>query len=957
MTVSAKAINSDLPFLETKLYLPKWSTDLVSRPRLINRIQPKRTLTLVSAPAGFGKTTLLAEWVAAVPTSHVAWVSLDQRDNNPAIFWTYLITALQKIQPSIGERSLPLLQSPPSPPIESVLMTLLNELAAIELTTIEPTAVEAKITLILDDYHVIETQAIHGGIGFLLGHLPPHIHLMIASRADPPFALARLRSRGELSELRVSDLRFTPDEAAAFLNQVMELEISAAEVSALEKRTEGWIAGLQLAALSLQGREDIPDFVAAFSGDDRYIVDYLMEEVLQRQPEHVRHFLLQTAILERLSSSLCHAVCDTVTDQTHGQDLLETLERGNLFIIPLDNKRKWYRYHHLFADVLLAHAQAEWPERMPSLHRRASEWYAQNDLFSDAIRHALAAQDFERAAELIEQIWPTMRKRQQEATVLGWITLLPDAIIRDRPILSVAHAIVLLTAGQLEAVEPRLQDAERGLAQLEQTVSEGSSVSQEKQQTRINEKQYRSLPASIANVRAFRAQALGDFTGTITYAQQALALLSADDENERGVTATFLGLAYWTSGDVNAAHQSFAEGLKIFQKLGSLQIIVAGTSVLAHMNMAQGHLEASAQACEQALQLSEQLTAQQSGPSLQGTADLHLTLSEIRYEQGELEAASQLLQQGESLREQGSVSGADYLWWVVKAQLKAAQGDLDTALDQLEEAARLYRRSPIPNVRPIEAFKVRLWVRQGRLAEALWWVKECGLSVTDQPSYLREYEHLTLARVLIAQYQQNGTEESIHQAIDLLTRLLAAAEASERTGSILKVLVVLALADEAQGNLSAARAYLKRALTLAEPERYIRPFAEAGTPMTRLLQEAVKHDITPTHKNKILTALKTWGQKPEDNSTPSLSVTERSRNVKGVAKPTRSVSAGNSEPLSPRELDVLRLLNTELSGPEIAHELIVALSTVRTHTKNIYSKLNVTNRRAAIKRAAELDLI
>ncbi|MEM9163752.1 MAG: hypothetical protein AAGC54_11880 [Cyanobacteria bacterium P01_F01_bin.4] len=425
MTVPARPIISKLPLLETKLYLPKWSADRVSRSRLIDRIHPQRKLTLVCAPAGFGKTTLLAEWVAAVPTRPVAWVSLDQSDNDPAVFWTYLITALHKIQPSLGEQSLSLLQSPQPPPIESVLMTLLNEL------------VEADIALVLDDYHAIATQAIHDGISFLLSHLPPQMHLMIASRADPPLSLARLRSHGDLTELRVSDLRFTPDEAAAFLNQAMGLEISAADVAALEQRIEGWITGLQLAALSLQGREDISDFVAAFSGDDRYIVDYLLEEVLQRQPEHVRHFLLQTAILERLSGSLCNAV----TDQTDGQGMLETLERGNLFIIPLDNKRQWYRYHHLFADVLQAHALMAWPERIPSLHGRASEWYGQNDLCSDAIRHALAAQDFERAAGFIEQVWPAMRNRQQETTVLGWIKALPNPLVRTRPALSAAYAL------------------------------------------------------------------------------------------------------------------------------------------------------------------------------------------------------------------------------------------------------------------------------------------------------------------------------------------------------------------------------------------------------------------------------------------------------------------------------------------------------------------------------------
>lgn len=921
MTVSARSTTSELPLLETKLYLPQWSADLVSRPRLIDRIHPQRKLTLVSAPAGFGKTTLLAEWVAALPTRPVAWVSLDPSDNDPAVYWTYLITALQNIQPSLGERSLALLQSPQPPPIESILMTLLNELAA----------VEGEFVLILDDYHAISTQAIHDGMGFLLSHLPPQMHLNIASRADPPLSLARLRSHGALTELRVSDLRFTPEEAAAFLNRVMGLEVSAADVAALEKRTEGWIAGLQLAALSMQGRNDLPGFIAAFSGDDRYIVDYLLEEVLQRQSDRVRHFLLQTAVLERLSGSLC----DAVTDQSNGQGMLETLERANLFLIPLDNKRQWYRYHHLFADVLQAHALMEWPKQIPSLHRRASEWYEQNGLFPDAIRHALAAKAFERAAGLIEQVWPAMRDRQQESTVLGWLKALPDPLVRTRPILSVVYALSLLNTGQFDAVEFHLQNAEQALAQAESPV------------TTPETEQYRSLSAAIANARACCAQALGDFTGAIAYAKQALALLPPGDNNERGASVGFLSLAYWTSGDVAAAYQSFTEALEIFQKLGSIQIVVSAMLGLANMGLAQGLLRATVQACEQALQMA----VEQPEPILRGVADLYLGLSEIRYEQGDLATAGQLLQKGETLLAQGSISGIDYLWWLVKAQLTAAQGDLDTALDQLHKAAQLKRqRSPVPDVRPIAALKVRWWLRQGRLSEALDWVRESGLSLDDPPSYLREYEHLTLVRVAmaqrhsersIAQYKHNGTDEVIHQAIGLLTRLLAAAEAQERTGSIIKILMVLALAREALGDVEAAISSIERALTLAGPEGYVRIFAECGPPMVKLLQEAMTRGITPTYTQQLLTASATWGQKTKE--PPHHPITPTSQPI--------------IEPLSQRELEVLRLLTTELTGPEIARELIVALSTVRTHTKRIYSKLNVTNRRAAVKRAAELGLI
>lgn len=923
----------EIPLLETKLYLPKWRPGMVSRPRLLEYIQKGRKLALVSAPAGFGKTTLLAEWVAAEPTRPVAWVSLDQSDNDPTVFWIYLITALQNIQPSLGERSLSLLQSPQPHPIEPVLMTLLNEL----------TAVETDIALVLDDYHAIEAQSIHDGIGFMLSHLPPQMHLMIASRADPPLSLARLRSHGDLTELRVNDLRFTPDEVAAFLNQGMGLEISAVEVSALEQRTEGWIAGLQLAALSLQGREDIANFVAAFSGDDRYIVDYLLEEVLQQQPNRIRHFLLQTAILERLSGSLCNAV----TDQTDGQEMLETLERSNLFIIPLDNKRQWYRYHHLFADVLQTHALMEWPERMPSLHGQASEWYERNGLCSDAIRHALAAQDFERAAGLIEQVWPTMRRRQQEPTVLSWIKALPDAILRNRPVLSVAYALVLLNGGQLDAVEAHLQDAERWLGEGGTiTASDKSPASSATERIVVDEKQFRALPATIANTRAYWSQSIGDVASTVTYAQQALDLLPADEEYERGATAALLGLAYWSNGKLEAAYRSFAEGLDTFKQMGGTQTTVGGTLLLANMGIARGRFRQTIRLCEQALEIA----TQQSEAVLPGAAELYLTLSELRYEQGDLEAASQLLLRGEELRQQISLPVSEYLWGVMWGRLEAAQGDLEAALHQLCEAEQLYYNTPIPNVRPVAALKAQTWVKQGRLAEALSWVRERGLSVEDELSYLREYEHITLARILICQYKfevqspsskRPCLEERIQQSIDLLVRLLEAAEADERTCSTIEVLVVQALAYEAQGDFAGAIAPLERALILAEPEGYVRIFAEAGPPMVRLLREAMTCSITPAYTQRLLTALETWGQKPKESSALPLS-----------PSPQPLI-----EPLSQRELDVLRLLNTELSGPEIARELVVALSTVRTHTKRIYSKLNVTNRRAAVKRAIELELL
>ena len=440
------------PLLETKFHASRGRRALVARPRLTERLNQgaESALTLVSAPAGFGKTTLLRQWLGAATAGgrSAAWLSLDQRDNDPAMFWAYLVAALNTAAPGVGEDALSLLRSPPSP-IEAVLATLLDDLSAIS----------NDVVLVLDDYHVIDARDIQDAMAFLLEYLPPQIHLVIASRADPALPLALLRGRGELAEIRAADLRFTADEAAAYLNGVMRPVLTARDVEALEGRTEGWIAALQLAALSMQGRDDTAAFIAGFAGDDRYIVDYLAEEVLHRQAEHVQHFLLQTSILGRL----CGPLCDAVTGQDSGKATLAALERGNLFLVPLDDQRRWYRYHQLFADVLQAHLLDEQPDRVHELHTRASHWYEQNGEPSEAIRHALAGQDFERAADLVELALPALRQSRQDTTQRRFLEALPDELIQVRPVLSVGYAAALMVRGEVAGVEARLRDAERWL--------------------------------------------------------------------------------------------------------------------------------------------------------------------------------------------------------------------------------------------------------------------------------------------------------------------------------------------------------------------------------------------------------------------------------------------------------------------------------------------------------------
>jgi LuxR family transcriptional regulator, maltose regulon positive regulatory protein len=528
--------------LATKLYIPPPLPKAVRRPRLIERLNEGllvgRTpgVTLISAPAGFGKTTLISEWVAGpghrlpggqVCDRQVAWLSLDEGDSDPTRFLTYLVAALRTVAPNIGEGVLGALQSPQ--PTEPILTALLNEI----------TAIPGNFFLVLDDYHMIDSEPVDLALTFLLEHLPPQMHLVITTREDPQLPLARYRAQGRLTELRASDLRFTAAEAAEFLNQVMGLNLSASDIAILEDRTEGWIAGLQLAALSMQGHQDVTGFIQAFAGDHQYIVDYLVEEVLQRQPEPVRSFLLQTAILDRLNGRLC----DAVTGQPGGKARLETLQRGNFFLIPLDDRRHWYRYHHLFAEVLCLHLMAEQPDQVAALHRRASEWYEQNGSAAEAIHHALAAEDFRRAADLIERAVPAMRRSRQETTMLGWLQALPDELLRCRPVLSVHYAGALLLGGQLEGVEARLLDAERWLdtpADMDvqpEAPSAETGPERSRRMVVVDEEEFRHLPGSIAIYRAAIALTLGDVAATVKYARRALDLVPEDDHLLRGAAA------------------------------------------------------------------------------------------------------------------------------------------------------------------------------------------------------------------------------------------------------------------------------------------------------------------------------------------------------------------------------------------------------------------------------------
>ncbi|TFD62593.1 helix-turn-helix transcriptional regulator [Cryobacterium suzukii] len=902
-----------MPVLATKFFIPLLRTRAVPRPRLVDQLAEGlysgRKLTLVSAPAGFGKSTLLSEWIADAqlgdPQLRVGWLSLDASDNDPARFFSYLLSAVQRADPAIGADALAL----PSSSLELTLTALINDVAQCS----------GAIILVLDDFQVIEDTSIREALVFLLDHLPSKLHLVIASRSDPLLPVARLRASGELTELRAADLRFTPNEAASFLNETMALGLSAEDVGALETRTEGWIAGLQLAALSMRERADVSGFIQGFTGSNRFVIDYLAEEVVQSQPERVREFLLSTAILDRLSGPLC----DAVTGQTDSNGMLDSLERANLFLVPLDDRREWYRYHHLFADALRARLLRDGPVRLADLHTRASAWHEQNDLAEDAVTHALAAGDFERAARIIEGVVPAVRKSRQDATLLRWLTLLPERVIARRPILGVYRAWSALVAGDVDAVEPRLHAAEKSLGARN---DDGSPAHES-----VEGDELRMLPVTIAVYRAAVAQARGDVIGTREHAQRAFDLTQPDDHLGRASAAGFLGLASWATGDLEAGVRAFGEVRTSLRLAGNTADLLGTTIVVADMLIPQGKLREAQRLYERALQLA----AEQGEPPPQSTADLHVGISELLREHNDLSAATDHLAGSEALGDDASTHENRYRWFVAMARIREAEGQLDAAVDLLDSAERLYRRGFFPEVRPIAAMRARVWITQGRLAEARAWASERGLSTADEPSYLREFEHITLARLVIARHPVDRDQGTIQEATGLLDRLLAVAEAAERTGTVNEILILQALAHSAQGHAAQSLRALDRVLVQAEPEGYVRLFLDEGAPMAVLLRAATNKGLAPAYVRLL----------------------DRTFRQAGNTTVPRTATAQPLAALSERELHVVRLMATELTGPQIARELYVSVNTLRTHIKHIFGKLEVNSRPAAVRRAEALGLI
>ncbi|MCU1458468.1 MAG: ATP-dependent transcriptional regulator, MalT-like, LuxR family [Actinomycetia bacterium] len=902
------------PLLETKLHIPRRPAARVARPRLSERMggDAPSTLTLVSAPAGFGKTTVLTEWLDSLPAGlSRAWLSLDPRDNDSVSFWTYVVAALRTAAGNaFGAATLSLLQSSQAP-LDAVIATLLNEL----------TTVSDDVVLVLDDYHVIEAPDVHESVAYLLDRLPAPIHLVIATRADPPLPLGRLRVDGRMTEIRAADLRFTAGETEAYLERSAGATLSAADIASLAERTEGWVAALQLATLSMQGRDDTSSFIAEFAGDDRYIVDYLVEEVLDRQTEDVRRFLLQTSILDRMNGSLC----DAVTGQDSGKATLERLERANMFLVPLDDRRHWYRYHHLFADVLKAHLLDEQRDAVAGLNGRASRWYELHGEPTEGIRHALAAGDFSRAADLVEAALPAWSQDRQETTGRTWLQRLPDDVVRVRPALLVGLVGALAAIGDFEGAQERLDDAER----LLRSAAAGAGRTGP-DAVIVDETQLRSLPAAIEMYRAALALSRGDLDGTETHGRRVLDIAPEDDHLERAAAAALVGLAAWARGDLDAAFDGYSQCVTGLRRAGHIADILGCSITLADLRIAQGRLGDALRIYTEALELGTGTGT--GGVPLRGTADMHVGLSEVHHERGNEDAAMEHLRRSSELGEHNGLPQHPYRSRLAMARLRQSEGDVAAAVALLDEAERVYTTDFSPSVRPIPAVRAGLLATHGNVGDAMAWVRERGLSTDDDLDYLSEFEHITLARVLLARSRTEPSDRAVDETVRLLERLLGAAEAGGRIGAVLQILVLLALAEDARGDRPAAVAHLDRALILAEPEGYVRLFLDESPWMQTLLGALAERGTSAAYIDRLLQG--TTDDAPHRPGTQPL-----------------------VDPLSNRELDVLRLLGSDLTGPEIARELMVSLNTMRTHTKNIYAKLGVTSRRAAVTQAEALQLL
>ncbi len=881
------------------------------------RFMPR--LILVAAPAGFGKTTLLTQWIARASESEsaplVAWASLEAEDSSAPRFLSDLVSAVEVASDGeIGSVTKVLVEGDRPTPAEDVLASLVNEFDDLANPLI----------LALDDFHLADSAEVNEALAFLIDHLPPRVTLAMTSRSDPRLPLARLRSQGELLEIRAADLRFTPDEAGNFLTEVMGLQLEPDQISALESRTEGWAAGLQLAALSVRGRADsspteLDAFIEEFTGSHRFVLDYLMEEVLNAEDQETRDFLLQTAVLDRMSGPLC----DALTGTTTGQQILEQLESRNVFVLPLDDVRGWYRYHHLFADAMRARLLAQAPHQVAELHRAASEWYAQQGLFANAMKHAAMVKDDQLTAALVEAGLPELRMHRQDQTIIEWLSNLPDQVVRDRPILATVKAWTYLVRGDLANLERWLDAAEAVLDR--QPPALGIAVPAEV--ARLHAEEARIVPANVAIYRASLGQAHGNVTATIENASRARDLAGPDDHLVHAASAGFLGLADWVEGDLSEARAKFEQTVKRLMAAGNVADALATTVPVAGMTVGLGEPNRAKEMFEQAIGQAEA----HRGPVLASYADLHVGLADLLREQGDFADAGQHLEIARDLGDAASLPENRFRWYAVTSGLLRSTGDFDGALRMLDQAQSRYLPGYFPDVQPLAATRARILLSLGRTDDVQEWASGRQLSVLDEPTYRAAYELTTYARLLIAV----GGDKA-RSSVELLDNLQAAAEAASRKRGVIEAQMVKALAHQALGDVDSAIRDLSAAVVAGVPKGFKRLFLDEGEPMKRLLERVVA-------------------------ASPEAAAQAAAQDLLGETRAPQEKFVVpmpfGPDALSERELEVLRLLPSNLTGPEIAARLYVSINTLRTHTKRIFTKLDVKTRRAAVTRAAELGLL
>jgi len=876
--------------LITRTRLPRLLLDRVARPRLSSKLIEalQHKLVLLSAPAGYGKTTLIIEALRDYKNP-IGWISLEASDNVPGNFWNYFILALQSVIPGVCQPVLNAMQSPQPPPSEWLLTTIINSISGHD----------SDFALVLDDYHNIESPAIHEAVSFLIEHLPPQVHLIIASRIDPPLPLARWRVKGEFTEIRAADLRFTPAEAAEFLNQVMGLNLSAEGIVALENRTEGWIAGLQLAAIAMQGDKDTASFIRSFTGSHHFVLDYLLEEVLQKQPESVQTFLLRTSILGRLCGPLCDAV--VLDPSVSGQETLEYLEHANLFIVPLDDERRWYRYHHLFANLLLQRLRQSLASSaggegrgVAELHKRASAWYEDHGLEIEAFQHAAAANDVEHAERLIDGKGLSLNSRGL-AAILDWLASLPKTVLDVRPSLWVKYCSALMVGGQTTGVEEKLQAAEAAL--------QGAGL----------DDKTRDLIGQIAANRATLALSQYQIETIFAQSRRALEYLHPDSLSSRFRANWTVAFAYHFKGERAAAGRAYSEALSIAQAAGNIPSIALATECLGQIQELDNQLYTAAETYRHSLQL----FGDQPPPSAN---EAHLGLAHIFYEWNDLDAAEQRGQQSLQLaRQYDKRIDRFIIGEVFLGRLKLARGDAAGAASMLSQTEQTARQNHFTLRLPeIAAARVQVLLKQTNLPAAAELARRFELPLSQ-------------ARVLLAQGDSSAT-------LAVLEPLRKQMEAKGWADEQLKAMILQAVALRAHDEKDKAVQLLAEALALAEPGGFIRLFVDEGAPMVQLLSEAAAHGIIPDYTGKLLAAFKAEEQKSEDKSSLPTAIPL-------------------SEPLSQRELEVLHLIAQGLTNREISERLFLALDTVKGHNRSLFGKLQVQRRTEAVARARELGLL